>query len=111
MAKEYKYQGESFCLDDANGCYIEVTYKEQRGYVGVYLQGTAEKPLCWHDNESVVTKNGLSAGHITGGNLEDSLQALCARLLTNHRLAEERTAFRPEEVCKSLHDFVQTLPA
>ena len=110
MAKEYKFQDETFGLDDSNGCFIEVTYKEQRGYVGVYLQGTTEKPLCWYDNEAVVTKDGLKAGNVTGGDLEASLQALCKQLLDNHRLADERRTFRPEEVCKSLHEFVQALP-
>ena len=111
MAIEYKFQGESFILDDSKGCYIEVTYKEQTGYMGVYLKGTAEKPLCWYDKPGVVTKDGLQAGNITSGDPEAGMQALCKQLLANHRLAEKRRAFRPEEVCKSLHEFVHTLPA
>ena len=32
--REYKYEGEAFELDDPKGCYIEVTYRGQKGYVG-----------------------------------------------------------------------------
>ena len=35
--KEYKYKSDTFELDDSKGCYIEVTYKGQKGYVGVNL--------------------------------------------------------------------------
>lgn len=110
MAKEYKYQGEMFSLDDSKGCYIEVKYKEQRGYVGVYLKGTAEQPFCWYDSERVVAKDGLSVGNSNGRDLDVNLHALCAKLLANHRQARARKAFKPEEVCKSLHEFVQALP-
>ena len=30
--KEYKYQGETFQLDDSKGCYAEVTYKDLKGF-------------------------------------------------------------------------------
>ena len=79
MNKEYKYQSETFKIDDSKGCYIEVTYRDQKGYLGVYLQGTAEKPLCWYDNQSVVTKDGLKAGNVVGRDMEAGLRALCAQ--------------------------------
>ena len=31
MSKEYKYEEETFLLDDSKGCYVKVTYKNQLG--------------------------------------------------------------------------------
>ena len=45
MAKEYKHQGETFLLDDSKGCYVKITYKDQVGYLGVNLQGSAESRI------------------------------------------------------------------
>ena len=44
MAKDYQYDGATFLLDDSQGCFIEVKYKEQVGHVGVNLRGTKEHP-------------------------------------------------------------------
>ena len=110
MAKEYEYEGEKFRLDDSNGCYIEVTYKEQVGYVGVYLQGTKTSPYCWWANANVVTPDGLKAGSPAGDDLETNLRALCGDLVRRQREADARKAFKPEGACKSLHEFVESLP-
>ena len=48
-------------------------------------------------------------GH-PGQDIESNLQALCRHLLSRHRRAEEQKAFKPEEACESLHEFVQSLP-
>ena len=110
MANEYKYEGETFGLDDSEGCFIEVTYKDLVGYVGVYLQGTAEKPFCWFTEKSAVTKDGLNIGNSAGRDMEANLRALCETLLRQHRQAEARKAFKPEEACETLHEFVKSLP-
>ena len=110
MGKEYKFEGETFELDDSNGCYIEVSYKGLVGYVGVYLQGTAEQPYCWWaENATFVTADGLTNGNATGADIESNLRDLCRTLLRKHREAEGRKAFKPEEACESLHDFVKSL--
>ena len=110
MAKEYKFEGKTFELDDSKGCYIVVAYKGLVGYVGVYLQGTPEQPYCWWaESESVVTEDGLTIGNSTGASIEDNLQALCRELLRKQRAAEGRKAFKPEEACKALHEFAETL--
>ena len=36
--KEYKYQGETFQLDDSEGCYVTVTYKHLKGHAGVNIR-------------------------------------------------------------------------
>ena len=111
MTREYKYDGETFVLDDAKGCYIEATYKDQVGYVGVNLQGTAEAPYLWWPEQSRwVTSDGLTNGNSSGGDLASNLRAMCRDLLSRHRQEEARKAFRPKEACKSLHEFAQSLP-
>ena len=110
MAKEYKFEGETFGLDDSKGCYVEVSYKGQVGYVGVYLRGTKEQPYCWYDGDSVLTKDGLSAGNSARGGMEGNLHALCRALVRKHRDAQAREAFKPEEACEGLHEFVKSLP-
>ena len=32
--RDYKYKGETFKLDDSNGCYVKVTYKDLTGSFG-----------------------------------------------------------------------------
>ena len=75
MGEEYKFEGETFELDDSKGCYIEVSYKGLVGYVGVYLQGTAEQPYCWWaENATFVTADGLTNGNATGADIESNLR-------------------------------------
>ena len=51
--KEYKYQGETFQLDDSKGCYVEVTYKYLTGYLGVNLgaRATDQNPYVWEHGQ------------------------------------------------------------
>ena len=111
MTKEFKFEGETFLLDDSKGCYIEVTYKDQIGHVGVNLQGTKNTPFVWYANRpDLVTPDGLKVGNSNGPDEASNLQALCSDLLRLQRQAEGRTAFNPEEACKSLHEYVESLP-
>ena len=111
MPKEYKHQGETFLLDDSKGCYIEVTYHEAVGYVGVHLNGTKENPYCWQTNDRRVTDDGLTNGNSTGGELSDNLNALCSELLRQHQVHEAKKEFQPEQACKGLHEFYEKLLA
>ena len=111
MVKEYKYQGETFRLDDSKGCYVKVTYNNQVGYLGVNLQGSAQSPYCWWDDgDRPVTLDGLRFGNSNGVEEEGNLRALCASLLHRHQEAEAHKAFDPKEACHSLHEFVNGLP-
>ena len=115
--KKVEYKGETFQLDDSKGCYIEVTYRNLVGYVGISLQlGTEEKPYAWWVPEfggsanSVVTKDGLTTG---AGEYEEPTEAL--HILYNHLIHkyqedESRKAFKPEIACEALHEYVKGLP-
>ena len=112
MPIEYKLSGEVFFLDDSKGCYIEVTHKEQKGYVGVNLNGTADLPYGWiaGKGDGRVTSDGLNMGQPTGvADLKDCLNYLCDTLLRNQKEADAREAFNPEEACHALHDFTKQL--
>lgn len=109
MGKEYRYEGETFLLDDSEGCYIKVTYKAHEGYVGVNLKGTPEQPYCWYTSSKHVTKDGLTLGNVHGPTIIDNLNVLCSAILRNARDAEARKEFNPEEACEALHEFVEKL--
>ena len=108
-AKEYKFQDETFELDDSKGCYIEVTYKGLVGYVGVNLQGTPSAPYSWTLDVAAITESGLARGNSPSAGITGSLRALCRELLKKHREAEGRKAFKPEEACAALHEFAKSL--
>ena len=118
-AKEYKYKGETFQLDDSKGCYVEVTYKHLTGYVGVNLgdQATDKNPYAWGIPKEHVTSSGLKSGRVANASFESNLDALCARLLRTFRAEEARKAveeahkaFDPAKYCAGLHDGVKNLP-
>ena len=89
----------------------EVAYEDQVGYVGVNLQGTSDQPfLWWGEAAGFVTPGGLTGGVPSGRDLQSNLQALCSDLLRRQLEAEARNAFTPEDACKSLHEFAQSLP-
>ena len=108
--QKYSYEGETFLLDDAKGCYIEVVFKDTTMYVGVNLQGTPDSSYTWGP-EGHVTADGLSRNYGGGfRNVEEALNSVCNSMLTNWREAQARKAFKPEEACEILHDFVKNLP-
>ena len=110
--RDYKYKGETFNLDDSNGCYVEVTYKNLTGYIGVNIgkdRGT-ERPYVWYANKGYVTPAGLTAGNSSGTSFEDNLKPLCDYLLRTFRTEEATKWFNAEESCNKLHDAVKNLP-
>ena len=117
MVKEYKYQGETFQLDDSEGCYIKVTYHDMVGYIGVNLNNASpERPYHWSVaggkfGNPRVTKDGIGGGGVTAGNMDDGMQALCKHMVEMRREDEERkrNPFKPEEACHALHEFVEKL--
>lgn len=112
MPKEYKHEGETFLLDDSKGCYIEVTYENLTGYVGVHLGGTVDTPYCWWpEKHQWVTNDGLTNGNSNGKELSTNLDALCRELLRQYQEDEARQKFQPEQACKSLHEFYEKLPS
>ena len=109
IPQKYTYQDEEFLVDASKGCYREVAYKEQVGFVGVNLQGTRENPYCWHTEKSLVTDEGLKIGNVAGGGIKANLDQLCKQLVVLQRESDARKIFDREEACKLLHDFFEEL--
>ena len=109
--KEYKHNGEVFQIDDSKGCYYEVTYKDQTGFVGVNLNpnATDSSPYTWYTEKSVVRPDGLVAGSVNGPSIEANLNALCQRLVQAYQMAQAHTSFDPKPYCEALHDFAKKL--
>ena len=108
----YKYEGETFKLDDSKGCYVEVTYMGLTGYFGVNISGTGTDkfPYFYHvDGEQHVTPDGMTDGH-QSESPENARDQICRKLLNifrNHKAAE---TFDPAKYCKELHDAVKNQP-
>ena len=106
----YKYRGVEFDLDDSAGCYIEVSYKDVKGYVGVNLSEHSASRFIWYGDSSALVKDGLQYGNSHGNSLESNLNELCDNLLRRQELAEKVKAFdskAKEAACEELHDFVK----
>ena len=116
--KEYKYQGETFQLDDSKGCYVTVTYKHLKGHVGVNLknEATDEKPYVYATEKTFgnsadyVTPGGLKLGDPSSPSFESNRDALCNQLLHEFRTEEEAKTFDPAKYCEELHDAVKKMP-
>ena len=101
--KEYKYQGETFLLDDSKGCCVEVTYKGLKGVVSVNIgdNRSDQSPYSWN-----IDGSGRSGTH----SFKETLDSLCDQLLKKFRAAEAAAAFDPKLYCEVLHDGVKNLP-
>ena len=107
----YKYKDVEFDMDDSAGCYIEVSYKDVKGYVGVNLSGDSASRFLWFSEPSALVKDGLRYGNSNGDSLENNMNAVCEDLLRRHELAERVKAFdskAKEAACEELHDFVKS---
>ena len=107
---EYTYQDEIFQVDNSNGCYLEVTYRDLKGYVGVNLRpdATDETPYLFvmgRRASDAVTEDGLRGGRRRGDSIEDALNGLCDWLLKFHR----NRSFDREKHCRALNEFVGRL--
>ena len=110
MTKKYEWQGHLFSIDDSKGCYLEVTYEDQTGYVGVHLNGTEDAPYCWYPQKHKwVTPNGLTHGNSAGENLGSNIDELCRVLVANYEKDQAQKAFDPERACENLHGFFKNL--
>ena len=110
--RDYKYEGETFKLDDSNSGYVEVTYKDLTGYIGVNIgiNRGDEQPYVWFTSKYFVTPDGLTGGNSTGASFKDNLAALCDRLLKNFRTEEAAKAFNTQKYHVKLHEAVKNLP-
>ena len=109
IARKYNYQDKEFIVDQSKGCYLEVTHREQVGYVGVRLQGTTEKPYGWDTNKNRVTDDGLRTDRSVSGEIGDNLDRLCQELIRLQQDADAQKAFDKEKACQDLHGFFKNL--
>ena len=110
----YEYRGVKFEIDDSKGCYLETTYKDVTGYVGVFLSGTNDTRYAWWVASSGVTKDGLTTGNSAGNTMQPNLHALCDWIIAELAKRERQGAFDEkarEQACDELHDFVKGLGA
>ena len=91
--KEYEYKGETFYIADSGSCEIKVSDKANtisitpnNAGASVYRVSTVRGGWWWHTNS-----------------VKESVDRACRELL------ESRSATTPEEACKALGEFVDTL--
>ena len=110
--KAYNHEpsGETFYLDDSKDCYIEVNYKDQKGWVGVNIAKWAseEMPYAFSLSRRNVRAEGLK-GDSASTTLEKVLDTLCTNLILQQRRLEARQEFNSKEACAQMHDFVRKL--
>ena len=111
--KTYRYNNETFELDDSNACYIKVTHKDQVGFVGTNLQDKSKVPstFCWTMSPTHVTQAGLTGGngHV-GQSFEFHLQVLCGTLIIKQREEDaRRNSFDAEKACADIRGFMEQL--
>jgi hypothetical protein len=92
----HEYRGVKFEIDDSKGCYLETTYKDVTGYVGVSLSGTNDTRYAWVVQSSRVTEEGLTRGSSAGNTMQPNLHALCDWILEEVARREATRAFTPE---------------
>ena len=110
--KEFEHNGELFQLDDSKGCYIEVSYRYLKGYVGVNLgkEASDQYPFIWWLDSEPVTRDGLKYGNPNGDSVESNLSALCDQLIRKYRIEEANKKFDREKYCNQLHEAMKNLP-
>ena len=111
MKTEYKYEGETFLLDDSKGCYTEVTFAGMTAYVGVNLHnGTDDQPYTFTIENQHVDDDGIKLP--TGGSLatpDSALQRACTYLLARHSEQQAHESFDQKQACENLHQFIKSL--
>ena len=105
--KVYKFDGETFELDDSKGCFVTVSYRDEVAYLGVNLRdGSDRRPFryagAW---QTSAQPDGLASGSRVA-TFEDGLVGVCRLLLERQQQLE----FDREKACTALHDETAKLP-
>ena len=111
--KTYRYNNETFELDDSNRCYIKVTLKDQVGFVGANLQHKSKlaSTFCWTMSSAHVGQHGLTGGSgYVGRPFEFHLKVLCESLTIKQQEEDAKNrSFDPEEACADIRGFMEQL--
>ena len=119
---EYHHEGETFLVSPIpeNKCCFEVHlkgYEGAVGYVGVWADGTPERPYGWALNSNVsggklellMNSEGLIAGNLGHASAEACLEAVATYLLRDYRESLKRQVFDADEQAEELHGFVESI--
>ena len=106
--KTYKFNGETFELDDSEGCFVKVTYGGQVAHLGVNLyDGTDKRPFKYAGSwQGTPQEGGLTWGY-DASTYAQGLEGVCRLLLKR----QEEVKFDREKACETLHDETARLPA
>ena len=116
---EYKYQGETFLLDDSEGCYIKITYRGEDydliGYAGIASQeGTKDQPYSVvFSNPNNATADGfLRRSDDIYSTIEEAIDSFCEITVVDIKRRNEEAAKQKldkaarEEACELIHKFM-----
>lgn len=110
-AKKYKYEGETFLLDDCDGCHIRVTYVEHPDLSELVM---ASPPA---GTPGIYIVGGPGLPKATAASPGDGVNKACKILIARRqmqdvvRTAAEAGSARHERDCEALHEFVAGLPS
>ena len=107
---EYKYEGETFEIQQVYEGVYEVSYKEVKGLVGVTVSATADRPYGYSIGATNASVDGLSGGNFGYGTVEEPLRLLCRQLMAHQREIEGQRAFDRKKASEDLQDFFRSLP-
>jgi len=79
------------------------------GYVGVWVDGTAERPYGYSTNASSVSPDGLTSGTVGYSSAEDCLETLAQRLLALYRENQSRLKFDPKKATDELREYIESI--
>ena len=106
--KEYLYKGETFQLDDSQGCYIEITYKDQKGWVVVNIS-IENYGYAITDRAAEVTASGVQSRYGARNTIMEAVDFLCLILLLNQKKVDEYKPLDRIALCAELHSFMDKL--
>ncbi len=107
---EYKYEGETFQIQQVYEGVYEVSYKDVKGLVGVTVSATADRPYGYSISPNNASADGLSSGNFGYGTVEEPLRLLCRHLIARHREIQGQRAFDRKKAFEDLQDFFKSLP-
>ena len=107
---EYKYEDETFQIQQVYEGVHEVSYKDVKGLVGITVSATADRPYGYSITPTNATADGLSGGNFGYGTVEEPFRLLCRYLVARHLEIRGRQAFDHNKAAEDLKDFFKSLP-
>ncbi len=117
MTKKHEHDDRIFEVDDSEGCFIKITYEGLVSYAGVFYQGTSDRPYMSTspteiDSSQKPNKDGLLEGFSGNSGIKtigEALDMSFRRLADEHDRRVAQHEFKPDDACKTLHEFFDKL--